>query len=157
MSHYRPVELILGRRPLTHVVAELRRTGVRFNAYAEALLESGQIVVASEPTPMLAEVHTVGSLGWPDGATLDQVIDNVAPQGLAPCPLEAALLLRLAWLERRPSPKTITVASRRAFPDADKPRGFYLRDDAEGCWLRGSVASDDWILAPDQRLVLSTT
>lgn len=145
--------LTRGRQPLCDLVAALRRSGVRFNAYAEQLLGGGRVEVAPEPIPVRLEVHSVGALGWAEGATLDQVLRDVADQGLAPCPLEVALLLRLAWLERPVSPR-ITVASARVHPDEAVPRGFYLRDDADGCWLRAFVASDDWVQGPEERLAL---
>ena len=109
--------------------------------------------VAPEPIAVCVEVHSVGALGWAEGAPLDEVLRDVADRGLLPCPLEVALLLRLAWRER-PVSQRITVASARAQPEEAAPRGFYLRDDADGCWLRAYVASDDWVQGPEERLAL---
>lgn len=153
MTIPQPVVLTLGRRPLSALVAALRRAGVRFNAYAEELLGEGRVKVASGSIPVRVEVHCVGALGRTEGATLDGVLRDAAAHGLAPCPLEVALLLRLAWREQPVSPR-ITVASARAAPDETVPRGFYLRDDEEGCWLRAYVASDDWVHGPEERLAL---
>jgi len=153
MTLPQPLVLTLGLRPLSELVAALRSAGVRLNAYAEGLLERGQVGVAPEPIPVRVEVHSVGALGWAEGAPLDEVLRGVPDQGLAPCPLEAALLLRLAWRAEPVSPR-ITVASARAHPDEAMPRGFYLRDDADGSWLRAYVASDDWVFGPEERLAL---
>ena len=153
MSLPQHVVLTLGRQPLSELVADLRRTGVRFNAYAEELLARGLVGVAPESIPVRVEVHSVGTLGWAAGATLDHVLRDVADRGLAPCPLEVALLLRMAWRAQPVSPR-ITVASARAHPDEAVPRGFYLRDDADGCWLRAYVASDAWVAGPEERLAL---
>lgn len=153
MTLPQPVVLTLGRRPLSEVIAALRGTGVRFNAYAEELLGGGQVGVAPESTPVRVEVHSVVALGWVEGAPLDEVLRDVADQGLAPCPLEVAPLLRLAWCEQPVSPR-VTVASSRIDRDEAVPRGFYLRDDADGCWLRAYVASDDWVVGPEERLAL---
>jgi hypothetical protein len=144
--------LTVGRRPLSGLVAELRRAGVRLNAYAEELLAGGRVGMAPESIPVRVEVHSVGALGWAEGAPLDPVLRDVGDQGLAPCPLEVALLLRLAWREQPVSPR-ITVASARAHPDETVP-GLLLRDDADGCWLRAYVASDDWVFGPEERLAL---
>src|SRR5207244_32002 len=103
--------------------------------------------------PVRVEAHSVGALGWAEGAPLDQVLRDAADQGLTACPLEVALLLRLAWREQPVSPR-ITVASARPHPDEAVPRGFYLRDDADGSWLRAYVASDDWAQGPEERLAL---
>ena len=153
MTLPQPVVLALGCQPLSGLVEALRRSGVRLNAYAEELLAGGRVEVAPESIPVRVEVHSVGALGWAEGAPLDEVLRDVADQGLSPCPLEVALLLRLAWREQPVSPR-ITVASARAHPDEAAPRGFYLRDDADGCWLRGYVASDDWVQGPEERLAL---
>jgi hypothetical protein len=153
MTLLQPVALTLGLRPISELVGALRRAGVRFNAYAEELLAEGRVAPTPESTPVRVEVHSVGALGRPAGSPLDPLLRDVADQGLAPCPLEVALLLRLAWREQPVSPR-ITVASNRAHPDETRPRGFYLRDDDEGCWLRAYVASDDWLFGPEERLAL---
>ena len=147
------VVLTLGRQSLPELVAALRQAGVRLNAYAEQLLREGRVEVAPIPTAVRVEVRSVGAFGWADGAPLDQVLRDVAHQGFASCPLEVALLLRLAWREQPVSPR-ITVASPRAHPHEPVPRVFYLRDDADGCWLRAYVASDDWVQGPEERLAL---
>lgn len=153
MTTPEPVVLTLGRQPMSELVASLRQSGVRFNAYAEEMLGEGVMEAAPEVMPVGVEVHTLVALGWAEGALMDQVLRDVVDQGLFPCPLEAALLLRMAWRHQPVSPR-ITVASARAVPDVSVPRGFYLRDDAEGCWLRAYVASDDWVFGPEERLAL---
>jgi hypothetical protein len=132
----------------------LRDADVRVNAYGEDLLR--RVKVAPAPEPVQVEVHTVGTLGFASGATLDDVTRRGVARGLGPCSLVDALLLRLVWRDRRVSPR-ITVASARVDPDERLPRGFYLKDDAEGCWLRGFVASDDWVASPDERVALLRT
>jgi hypothetical protein len=146
-------DLTLGLRPLPALVSDLRREGVRFNAYAERLLQEPRVEVARDTVVVHVEVHNVRELGWSKGAPLEQVLRDVADRGLAPCPLETALVLRLAWRATPVSPR-ITVASARIDPDEAVPRGFYLRDDADGCWLRAFVASEDWVFAPEERLAL---
>jgi len=153
MTLLQPVELTLGRQSLSELVIALRQTGVRLNAYAEELLRGGRVAVSPEPISVRVEVHSIGALGWAEGAPVDDVLRGVADRGLAPCPLEVALLLRLAWREQPVSPR-ITVASARAHPDEAVPRGFYLRDDADGCWLRAYRASDDWVMSAAERLAL---
>lgn len=147
-----PVELELGRLPLEALVATLRERGVRLNAYGEALLASGRVQVAVEPCSVKVVVRTAEELGWPAGAQVGEVL-RALPGGLASCPLEVALQLRLAWRDQPVWPR-ITVASERADPDETQPRGFYLVDREDGCWLRAYVASDDWRMEPSERLAL---
>ncbi|MCA9566725.1 MAG: hypothetical protein KC656_02745, partial [Myxococcales bacterium] len=108
---------------------------MRTNAYGDALLP--RVPVLHEPREVHVVVRTVAELGWPEGAELDRVLERTT--GFAPCPLETALLLRLAWTD--PVHPRITVLSARAESDETALRGFYLRVDAEGPWLRAYVAS----------------
>jgi len=154
MAMNAPTSLTLGRRPLPQLVADLRQADVSLNAYAEALLASGDVGICATVQPVRIAVHTVAELGWAEGATVDDVLQHIGDRGLAPCPLEVALLLRLAWRDISVSPR-VTVASARTRADETHPRGFYLRDD-DACWLRAYVASDDWVMAPDERVALLT-
>lgn len=129
-------------------VARLRAAGIQFNAYAEQLFARGFPVGVASRT-VRVEVHTAAELGLPEGGTLDEAIAHAAPRGLAPCALEVALALRHHVVNASPR---ITVVSPRASSLDHEPRGFYLRDDADGSWLRGYVASDDWRFEPTERL-----
>lgn len=148
-----PLTITLGTETLSELVTRLREQGVRTNAYADAMLNETLVPIASLPRSVSVEVHTIGALGWPGGAPIDVVLAGVASQGLAPCPLESALVLRLALLESQLTHR-ITVASERAHADELAPRGFYLRDDVGGAWLRAYVASDDWVMSGEEHLAL---
>lgn len=139
----------VGALPLEALLARLRTHGVRFNAYAEHLFAQGAVPVAERPTTLAVVVRPLAELGFPEGALLRDALAAAPALGLAPCPLEAGLWLRLTALSAAPR---ITLAAPRALPGEDAPRGLYLRDDAEGAWLRGYVASDDWVFTPDERL-----
>ena len=141
--------LPLGSTPLPALLDALRDRGVRTNAYFDALWP--HVVVADPPRALDVVIATAAELGLPDGATLDALLAHAAPLGLGPCPLEAAARLRLAL---DASPGRITVVSPRAFSDEAAPRGFYLRDDDDGAWLRAFVASDDWCFGADERFAL---
>jgi hypothetical protein len=145
-----PTQLSLGQQDLPSLRATLRRAGVRHNDYASALFRQ---VNVGPPAEVRVVVRTVAELGFSDGAELGQVMRALPAQQLAPCPLEVALLLRLAWRDRTIFPR-VTVLSPRPTPAEDAPRGWYLRDDAEGCWLRAYVASEDWRAPPEERLAV---
>jgi hypothetical protein len=130
----------------------LRSCGVRTNAYFDVLWP--HVSVADGPRTLEIVIATAAALGLPDGATLDALVDHVAAQGLGPCPLEAAARLRLV-LDEPPGGGRITVVSPRVLPDEAVPRGFYLRHDDEGVWLRAFVASDDWRFGADERFALA--
>jgi hypothetical protein len=140
--------LVLGT-PKDTLRDALRDRGVRTNAYFDVLWP--QVVVAAPPRALDVVIATAADLGLPDGATLDALLAHVAPLGLGPCPLEAAAVLRLVL---GASPGRITVVSPRVTPDEAAPRGFYLRNDDDGAWLRAFIASDNWCFDADERFAL---
>jgi len=144
--------LVLGDTNRDALREALRGRGVRTNAYFDALWP--HVAVAAEPRVLEVVIATGAELGLPDGATLDELLDHVAAQGLGVCPLEAAARLRLA-LDAVPGSGRITVVSPRALPDEATPRGLYLRDDDDGVWLRAFVASDDWRFDAEERFALA--
>ncbi len=144
--------LTLGTTDNASLRDALRERGVCTNAYFDALWR--HVVVADPPRALEVVITTPAELGLPDGATLDALLAHVGPLGLGPCPLEAAARLRLALTEP-PGAGRVTVVSPRPTPDEEAPRGFYLRADEHGPWLRAFVASDDWRFDPDERFALA--
>lgn len=145
--------LTLGSVDLPTLRRALADAGVRHNAYAELLWP--HVEVASEPTAVQVRADTVGALGASAGATIEGLLSAVAP-GLVACPLEVAVLLALTpFTDELPDGERLTIVSPRPTADEAAPRGFYLRRDADGLWLRAFVASDDWVFGPDERVVLA--
>lgn len=147
--------ITLGGMSREALFAALGARGVRHNAYFEAIRE--RLVIAERPHDVTIVITTVGGLGAPDGATLDTITTLTASRGLRPCPLEAALHLVLAW--DPPVGPRVTVVSPRPEGNDDVEgrliaRGLYLRRDAEGLWLRGFAASDDWMFEADEHVAL---
>jgi hypothetical protein len=143
--------LVLGATNLDKLRDALRDRGVLTNPYFDVLWP--QVVVADAPRALEVVITTVAELGLPDGATLDALCARSASLGLCPCPLEAAARLRLV-LDEAPGAGRITVVSPRPAPDEAAPRGFYLRSDADGVWLRGFAASEDWVFGGEERVAL---
>lgn len=144
--------LVLGTTSRDALRDALRSRGVRTNAYFDVLWP--HVAVAETPRSLEVVVTTPVAVGLVDGATLDVLLDHVAPLGLGPCPLEGAARLRLA-LDEPAAAGRITVVSQRVLPDEAAPRGFYLRRDGDGVWLRAFVASDDWWFDPGERFALA--
>lgn len=142
----------LGTSTRDALLASLAEHGVRTNAYFQTLLP--HIDVATTSRSLTVVVTSAAALGLPQGGTLDEVRARAATVGLGPCPLEAALRLRLAVVDA-PGDARLTVVSDRVVDDETFPRGLYLRHDDEGRWLRAFVASDDWVFAADERFALA--
>jgi hypothetical protein len=160
-------ELTLGRLDPVSLRQALADAGVLFNAYATRLFDEGHVAPSAARTQVRVVVRSAAELGALGGDTLDGLIERARASGLVPGPLELAAYLRLAWPDQ-PVGVRVTVPSFRPTPDETAPRGFYLRRDEEGSrhvgslglaagsenvsWLRGYVASDDWVFAPAERL-----
>jgi hypothetical protein len=142
--------VVLGATPRDALREALRQRGVRTNAYFDVLWP--HVTVAPEARPLEVEIATATELGMPGGATFDALVAHAAARGLGPCPLETAARLALA---DPPGTGRITVVSPRAIADETAPRGFYLRRDDAGLWLRAFVASDDWTFEADERFALA--
>lgn len=143
-------ELVLGRLDASALREALASAGVLLNPYATRLFDEGLVRPAGPPRVVQVAVRSATELGASDGDTLDGMIARAREHRLAPGPLELAARLRLAWPDQ-PLGERVTVASHRPTPDETAPRGFYLRRDAEGTWLRGYVASDDWVFEAAER------
>ncbi|MCU0676319.1 MAG: hypothetical protein MUE69_26450 [Myxococcota bacterium] len=145
------VDLELGRLDSESLRHALVDAGVRFNAYAARLFDEGHVAPSAAHTQVRVVVRSAAELGALEGDTLDGLLERGRASGLVPGPLELAAYLRLAWPDQ-PLGARVTVPSLRPMPDETAPRGFYLRRDEDGIWLRGYVASDDWVFPPTEAL-----
>jgi hypothetical protein len=139
--------------------AELRRrlaaAGVRLNPLGEALIAETHFVPDARPGSFRIRCITPGDLGLVAGATYAEILARAMLQGLAVCPLELAIYLRLAWPDQPETegadtvsqgeapPGSLTVASEWLPGGEHGPRGFYLRRIGGEPWLRGYRAGHD--------------
>ncbi len=147
--------------------AALASAEIQLNAHAESWLNQPDFSFAAEPVCDLV-ILTVSELGLTHGGTRAELESAAHAQGLGPCPVMAALALRLAWTdqpegrlarEHRAPDGSVTVVS---LPFLAEPPGepgdeygFYLiRADGRD-WLRGYVAPADHIWAPQDVLAWS--
>jgi hypothetical protein len=144
--------LDLGTTPLPDLRRLLDRRGIRTNAYFEAVW--AQVEVALPPRRIEVRVISAAELGSREPVTVAELLALAAPHRLGVCPLEAAIWLALT-LEEPPHGGRITVVSPRRLADEFAPRGLYWRHDAEGRWLRGFVATDDWKYEIQERFLLA--
>jgi hypothetical protein len=145
-------QIVLGTSSRDELGRALNDGGVRTNAYFDVLWPHVQ--VAPTATTRHLVVGTAAELGAPVGCTVAELLVWAACEGLGPCPLEVAARLRLMPIDE-PTGTRLTVVSARVVEDERFPRGFYLRRDGEGLWLRAFVASDDWVIPVDERLALT--
>jgi hypothetical protein len=85
----------------------LRATGNHISDWANDLL--GKIKVAKQITETNLVIATVAELGFPNGATYQQITDKIKELGYQLCPAEAGPQLRLA-LTNQPANETLIMA-----------------------------------------------
>lgn len=138
----------------------MARAEIQLNANAETWLNHPEFPYAAM-SPCELVLVTVAELGLPEGGTRVEIESAAHAQGLAPCPVMAALALRLAWTdqpegrlarEHRAPDGSVTVMSPAFLPEPPgepgDEYGFYLIRAEGQRWLRGYVAPADHIWAP---------
>jgi hypothetical protein len=146
------------------LIEKLKKTSILINEFGERLLADDKFTT-SETKYILQTVElTVENLGFPDGATTDQIFNRAKELGLELCPIELGPYLRLDYLDQPEGssgklPKhqapsgSITIASEILTEDDDFPKGFYLRRINGVLWLRGYLADHLHVWNPEDHFI----
>lgn len=159
----------IGGASKADLLSHLRLAEVRLNESAEVLFADDRFTTSAVRSLIEIAELSVASLGFRDGATFDQIVQQAEAAGLSLCPLELGPHFRLQYtaqpegsLGRPPSqhrapPGSITVASEPLADDDGIPKGFYLRRIEGVLWLRGYRSSPDHNWSPEDFLVFART
>jgi hypothetical protein len=143
----------------------LRSNSIALNRYAEMIFDSDCFTTSKEKSRVSTIELEVQGLGFPQGATLADILATAATAGLGCCPLELAPHIRLQYVDQpegatgqaaRPHqtpPGAIIIVSAPLEEEDDFPRGFYLRRIDGVLWLRGYCAPITHIHAPDEHFL----
>lgn len=143
----------------------LEASGISLNNWAKILFESSRFKTASCQYRVTIVELSVGNLGFPDGAVIDDIFESAIRLGLRLCPLELGPHLRLEYtdqpeghrgkpiLEYQAPYGSVTIASEALTGDDDFPRGFYLRRIEDVFWLRGYRSGTDHVWSEDDRFI----
>ena len=140
--------LTIGGNSTEVLLERLAAASVSLNDYARTLFADERFTTEAEPRTLHVVARALPDLGLAEGGTFGEILAAASARGLAPCPLEVAPHLRLAWTEQPVGPY-LTVASLPLDDAADAPNGLYLRHLDDGLWLRGYRADDDYVYAPE--------
>jgi len=155
----------IGGATKTELLSRLNNAHVQLNSSARALFADERFTTSAVASVVETVEISVRSLGFADGATLGQIVEQAAGAKLSPCPLELGPHLRLQYTdqpegsagqpstEHRAPPGAITVASLPLDEDDDTPKGFYLRRVDGVLWLRGYRSWSGHIWSPDDAFV----
>lgn len=136
------------------ILQEFQRYSISMNVQGTKLFAEAVPDPPLTPYQLDTVELTASQLGYPAGATSADLFARACELGLSLCPLEAAPFLRLQFLDQAEG-RWITIASEKPSIRPDFPNGFYLRRLADGLWLRGYTASDDYVFDADDRFIFS--
>lgn len=162
------VAVRVGGLSKAELLSDLSQAGVRLNAAAEALFADARFTTSPESQLVQTAQVSVGSLGFPVGATFETLVERAAKNGLALCPLELGPHFRLQFRDQPEGffgesatrhcapPGSLTVASAPLAENEDEiPKGFYLRRIDGVLWLRGFYASPNHVYRPHDVFVFA--
>jgi hypothetical protein len=153
----------VGGRTGEELLRDLSEAGVNLNEHAKTLLLSDHFTATNPPQTVDLLLITVRDLGFADGATLPEILQQAQNSGLKSGPIDLAPHFRLQYLDQpdgeagppgKAAPGSITVASAPISPTV--PRGFYLRAVSGELWLRGYRSDDDHLWDPEDRFAFIT-
>jgi hypothetical protein len=158
-----------GGAPKETLLCRLRESGVALNELALGLFADARFTTSVVSTQVQVAQVSVASLGFPAGATFEQLVEGAAAAGLGLCPLELGPHLRLALFDQPEGahglPPTqgcaphgaITVASLPLDRNEEVPKGFYLRRIEGTLWLRGYRSWSGHLWSPEDVLAFITS
>ena len=100
---------------------------------------------------MTIAIASLREIGLENGATLNEIFQQIEKLGFKPCPTNTGLFLRFSWKNQPQSQNSIlsrthsspeqavVVLSERIETDDAFPKGLYLRNVDGRLWLRGYV------------------
>jgi len=161
-----PQAVRIGGMTKGELLAALQRSGIRLNQIAQELFAHRGFTTSEAQSVIETAEVSVGQLGHTRGATLAELFESAAKQGLSLCPLELAAHLRLQFVDQpegylghppskhRAPPGSLTIASRPLAADDGLPMGFYLRRIRGVLWLRGYRSPAEHLWEAHDRFVL---
>ena len=134
----------------------LNENSIKLNGYAEMLLIYSSFTIPPEGSIYTVVEVTVESLGFYQGASLSEILEQAKASGYGLCPLGLAPFFRLTYMEQKEVEEetdkqhrapvgSITIASLPLSNDVDFPKGFYIRKMNGELWLRGYICDDQHI------------
>ncbi len=162
-----PTRVLVSNWDKPRLLEALREQNIQLNRAAEDLFTDCRFKPTKVAKVIGIKALSVLDLGFPSGATYQQLMERALQSGLIECPLELGPYLRLQFLNQpeipidRPAAKgraphgAITIAS-KPLDEADRtPKGFYLRKLDGILWLRGYWSGVEHIWCREDVLVFS--
>ncbi len=142
----------LGGATLQELQDQLKQAKINVGAYAEDMLKSKDFTTLKKPESAKFVRLTVKDLGFPQGATTDQIYQRAEELGLELCPPEVGPRYRLAYTDQ-PMNEWLLIGMKQIVVRDGNPDVFKLVRGVDGLWLNGSWAKPDFRWNADDEFV----
>lgn len=130
-----------------HAEAKLKEKAIYLSDYGKDLLYKTEFSKSKESYQLVR--FTVGELGFPSGATTDEIYAKAKTLGMDLCPAEVGPQLRLSYS----GGEWMLIAMKQILGRDGRPRAFRLSSDGDGLRLLGNSASPDYRWGADSSFV----
>ena len=138
--------LPIGGKTKEQLQQELQSANIQTSSYADDLLNSPEFEPLTEVEDSVLVRLTVGDLGFPQGATTEEIYQRAQELGLELCPPETGPELRLKADTEQRFGEYMNIAMKPIADSDGYPYVFYLNRRTGGQWLgaRSAKTSDRW-------------
>ncbi len=130
----------IGTIPKQDIEKQLKKKNVRISNGALDLLKNPGFTTANQPEQINLVCLTVRDLGFPSGATTDEIYQRANELGLELCPAEVGPQLRLKEDTKQRFGEYFNIAMEQIPVPGDYPSVFYLDRYGERLWLDAHIA-----------------
>ena len=132
--------LPIGGKTKEQLKKELKAANMKTSDYAQDLLNSPEFEPLAEPEDAVLVRLTVADLGFPQGATTEEIYKRADELGLELCPPETGPQLRLKEAAEQRFGNYFNIAMKPITDSHGYPRVFYLNRDTDERWLDAGSA-----------------
>lgn len=138
----RKMETTIGGKDKNQLLKELKQKKIDVSDWAKQMMDNKNFTTSKKPEKIILMRLTVKDIGFPDGATTQEIYNRVKELGLELCPAETGPNLRLNYLDQ-PLAEWFWIAMKQITDSDGRPSMFGLRRYAGGLGLYGDWASPE--------------
>ncbi len=147
-------EITIGGKNTKQLTKELKERGYRISDYAEEMMENKEFKPSKKAEKLDLVILSVKDLGFPDGATRQQIYEKARELGLEIAPAEVGPQLRLQYKDQ-PMGEYLLIGSGPLTASSGRLRVFSVNRADTGRWLddydgspgRHWASYDPWVFA----------
>ncbi|OGY56525.1 MAG: hypothetical protein A3H67_04255 [Candidatus Buchananbacteria bacterium RIFCSPLOWO2_02_FULL_46_11b] len=132
------MEVNIGGQDKNDLIREIKEK-FKVSSNASDMLKNPEFTVSKTPESISLIRLKVSDLGFPKGATTEEIYQKAEELGLELCPAETGPQLRKQYINQ-PLDEWLNIGMKQIVDSDGSPNVFYLRRLGGGLWLRGSWA-----------------